>query len=118
MYQGTGHGFIEFVHGAHAGMLLHQHQLGNILIAIEGERAASESYVMVTFRTRDAAGQLVGMVGCGRYIDRWEKRAGRWAISHRHYLHLLDEARPVAEGQFPSTGTRDRTDQSYALPLG
>ena len=115
MYQGTGHGFIEFVYGAHAGMLLHQHQLGNILIAVEGERAASESYVTVTFRRKDEAGVVVGMRSCGRYIDRWEKRGGRWAISQRLYLHLFDETHPVAESQFPSTGTRDRMDPSYAI---
>jgi hypothetical protein len=118
MYQGTGHGFIDFVHAAHAGMLLHQHQLGNILIAVDGERAFSESYVMVTFRRRDADGQLIGMSSCGRYIDRWEKRAGLWAIAHRDYLHLLDETRPVPESLYPSTGARDPTDPSYALPLG
>src|SRR5215469_9499048 len=72
MYKGTGHGFIEFVYQAHAGMLLHQHQLGNILITVEGDRAYSESYVMVTFRRTDEASGLVGMYSCGRYIDRWE----------------------------------------------
>src|SRR6201996_5882502 len=61
MYRGTGHGFIEFVYGAHAGMLLHQHQLGNILIAVEGERASSESYVTVSFRRKDETGAVVGM---------------------------------------------------------
>jgi len=117
MYKGTGHGFIEFVYEAHAGMLLHQHQLGNILITVEGDRAYSESYVMVTFRRTDEANGLVGMYSWGRYIDRWEKRDGRWAISHRHYLHLADESRPVDDSQFPSTGMRDRTDPSYLIPL-
>jgi len=115
MYQGTGHGFIEYVYGAHAGMLLNQHQLGNILITVEGDRAASESYVTVHFRRRDETGTVVGMRSCGRYLDRWENRGGRWAISNRLYLHLFDETHPVAESQFPSTGTRDRTDPSYAI---
>ena len=118
MYQGTGHGFIEFVYGSHAGMLLHQHQLGNILIAVEGDRAASESYVTVSFRRNDETDAVVGMRSCGRYIDRWEKRGGRWAISDRLYLHLFDETYPIAESQFPSTGTRDGTDPSYAVLPG
>jgi hypothetical protein len=117
MFKGTGHGFIEFVYEAHAGMLLHQHQLGNILITVEGDRAYSESYVTVTFRRTDEASGLIGMYSWGRYIDRWEKRDGRWAISHRHYLHLTDESRPVDDSQFPSTGMRDRTDPSYIVPL-
>ncbi len=118
MYQGTGHGFIEHVYGAHSGMLLHQHQLGNILITVDGDRAVSESYVTVTFRRKDETGTVVGMGSQGRYIDRWEKRDGRWAISNRHYLHLFDETYPVAESQFPATGTRDRSDPSYAILPG
>jgi len=115
MYQGTGHGFIEYVYGAHAGMLLHQHQLGNVLVTVNGDTASSESYVTVSFRRKDETGAVVGMRSCGRYLDRWEKRGGRWAISNRLYLHLFDETHPVAASQFPSTGTRDRTDPSYAI---
>jgi len=115
MYRGTGHGFIDYVYQAHAGMLLHQHQLGNVLIRIDGNRAFSESYVTVNFRLRNADGSLVAMQSFGRYLDEWEKRHGRWAISRRHYLHAMDEARPVAESQYPSTGMRDRTDPSYAV---
>ena len=101
MYRGTGYGFIEFVYGAHAGMLVHHHQLGNILIKVAGERAYSESYVTVTFRLRDAQGKLLGMASYGRYIDRWEKRDGCWAISDRRYLHSMDETRPIADDQYP-----------------
>jgi hypothetical protein len=118
MYTGTGHGFIEFVYGAHAGMLLHQHQLGNILLGGAGDRAASESYVTVSFRRKDEAGAVVGMRSCGRYLDQWERRGGRWAISNRLYLHLFDETFPVAESQFPATGTRDRSDPSYKILPG
>jgi hypothetical protein len=118
MYRGTGHGFIEYVYGAHAGMLLHQHQLGNIVITLAGDRAASESYVTVSFRRKDETGAMVGMRSCGRYLDRWEKRGGHWGISDRLYLHLFDETYPVAESQFPSTGMRDRTDPSYGILLG
>ncbi|HTJ64605.1 MAG TPA: nuclear transport factor 2 family protein [Alphaproteobacteria bacterium] len=116
MYRGTGYGFIDFVYGAHAGMLAHHHQLGNILIAVDGNRAYSESYVTVTFRRRGENGALLGMSSCGRYLDRWEKRADRWAIVDRLYLHLTDESYPVADSQFPTTGARDRTDPSYELP--
>ena len=118
MYRGTGYGFIEFVYGAHSGMLVHHHQLGNVLIKVEGDRATSESYVSVTFRRRDEHGALLAMESYGRYIDRWEKRDGRWAISDRHYLHSMDESRPVSESQFPTTGKRDRTDPSYKILPG
>jgi hypothetical protein len=118
MYRGSGHGFIEFVYQAHAGMLVHNHQLGNILIKIDGERATSESYVSGTFRRRDERGALLTMESYGRYIDCREKRNGRWAINDRHYLHSMDETRPVSESQFPTTGIRDRTDPNYKILPG
>ena len=118
MYQGTGHGFIDFVYDAHARLLIHHHQLGNILIAVDGDMASSESYVTVTFRSKDGSGALIAMKSYGRYVDRWERRDGLWAISHRRYLHSIDETRPAAESDYPPDGTRDRNDPSYTLLPG
>ena len=113
MYKGTGHGFIDYVHAQHARMIRHQHQLGNVLIEVDGDRAFSESYVTVTFRMRGADGRLLGIETHGRYVDRWEKRGGHWAVADRLYLHAMDETRPVPENAFPAAGMRDRTDPSY-----
>ena len=113
MFQGTGHGFVENVYHQHAAMLCHQHQLGNVLIEVDGDRAASESYVSVTFRLNGPDGSLLGMYAHGRYLDRWEKRNGRWAISQRRYVHLLDETRPVPPSQHEGDGRRDLDDPSY-----
>lgn len=115
IYRGTGHGFIDFVHAAHATMLAHTHQLGSIAIAVEGERAASEAYVTVTLRMRSPDGQLLDSRSCGRYLDRWARRDGRWAISERRYVHEFDNLAPVAQAQFGTAGLRDRSDPVYAL---
>lgn len=115
MYRGTGHGFVAFVHGAHEQLLAHTHQLGSASIAVDGERAVSETYVTVTLRGRAPDGALFDIRSCGRYLDRWEKRGGRWAVSARHYVHELDERMPVHQADYETTGRRDRSDPSYAL---
>ena len=81
MYRGTGHGFVEFVHGSHEQLLAHTHQLGSMSIAVAGERAVSETYVTVTLRGRAPDGSLFDIRSCGRYLDRWEQRDGRWRVA-------------------------------------
>jgi hypothetical protein len=51
----------------------------------------------------------------GRYVDRWSRREGRWAIDHRVYLNDWTSFVPVpAEPTSPITGRRDGEDPSYA----
>jgi len=118
IYSGSGYGFIDFVHGAHAAMEAHQHHLGSIGIVVQGEHAASEAYVTVTLRIRSADGTLHESRSHGRYLDQWEKRDGRWAISARRYLHVFDNFAPVTLQQFPTEGSRSPEDPSYALFAG
>jgi len=113
MFQGTGHEFVEFVYHAHAGMLVHHHQIGNILIRIAGDMAFSESYVTATFHSKAEGEPLLERRSYGRYVDRWERRDDRWAISHRTYLHAMDETRTVEGTAYPGWGRRDRSDPSY-----
>src|SRR2546423_1369381 len=51
LYSGTGAGFIDWVFVQHAALALHSHQIANRLIAVDGDRAASEAYVTVTLLT-------------------------------------------------------------------
>lgn len=117
IYQGDGYGFVRFAYDSHAKMISHQHQLGNLLIRVDGDKAWSEAYVTIAFRLRDATGQLLAMETRGRYIDHWEKRDGRWAISDRRYIHAMDEVWPTADDAFGNDGTRDSHDPSYELGL-
>jgi hypothetical protein len=99
-------------------MEAHQHHLGSIGIVVQGEHAASEAYVTVTLRIRSADGTLHESRSHGRYLDQWEKRDGRWAISARRYLHVFDNFAPVTLQQFPTEGNRSPEDPSYALFAG
>jgi hypothetical protein len=112
MYQGSGHGFVDMVMEAHLQFLTHSHQFSNILIAVDGERASSETYGDVTLRRVGEDGRFVDTRSLGRYVDQWERRSGEWRIIDRKYLHDFDETIPSA-GAFLTTGRRDRLDPSY-----
>jgi len=114
MFDGTGHGFIDWVWEAHAPMERHSHQITNVLTRVEGERATSEAYVTVAFWTLPGAdGKQTEIVARGRYLDRWEKRSGRWAIAHRtHLVDMLSE-NPLRRGETSEGSSSDENDLSF-----
>jgi len=94
----------------------HSHQITNILIELDGDAAASESYVTVALRTKPDAGKATQIEARGRYADRWSRRDGRWAIDHRHFvadLTIMQATPPLATQADESR--RDRTDPSYEV---
>src|SRR5580698_753031 len=94
VYQGNGRGVIDHICAQHLHTLHHSHQVSNILIELDGERAASESYVTASLRVRRGA-KLMQMTVWSRYIDRWSRREGRWALDHRLTVRDFDEIREV-----------------------
>lgn len=115
IYEGTGHGFIDFVHQSHIGMLSTNHQISNISIRVNGDRAGSETYVTMHGRVAGEDGAVMEIRSIGRYLDTWEKRDGAWRIARREYLSTMDEMRQVAATMYPTEGARDRSDPSYAV---
>lgn len=122
MFQGTGAGFVEWVWQAHAHMERHSHQIANVLVDVaeDGLHATSESYVTVTLWTLpDAEGRQLELVGRGRYLDRWEKRADRWAIAHRIHVLDLSSQQPLGRAEVSDASRRDETDPSFDfVPTG
>jgi ketosteroid isomerase-like protein len=99
----------------------HLHNITTHVCEISGDEAHAESYVMVTLLSPDAS---TATVMCGRYIDRLERRDGRWRIALRRATvelaytadaRLLQSSYFVAQGY--EHGTRDRNDLSYERPL-
>ena len=110
----------------HRGWAFHSHQITNSTIKLKGARAVSETYVTAVIRSYpDPSGHSVDMHYRGRYLDRWSKRDGRWAIDHRHLItDILSEYDVVDQfaGELPDradTSTqlarRDRDDPVYEL---
>jgi hypothetical protein len=94
-FEGTGAEFIDAVWKVHEERFVsHSHQVTNILIEVDGDRATSESYLTVALRAKpeDSHSEVQAR---GRYVDRWSRRDGRWAIDHRVYVHDMSDVRTI-----------------------
>jgi SnoaL-like domain len=112
-YEGAGRGFIDKVCENHRPLLNHSHQMSNIIIELNGERAASESYVTAAL-TIKRGDQIKQMTVRSRYVDRWSKRSGRWGIDKRIAIRDFDDIRDVTPMSTTTWGRRDPSDPSYA----
>ena len=97
----------------------HSHLLATSTIEVNGEHAASETYVFWVQKRRDAPRVDIGG---GRYLDRLEEREGQWRIVERtlvvDWVFEADSTdRRDVRGRYPN-GTWDRSDPSYALFRG
>ena len=128
--------FVDWAIDQHAkSHLSHQHYMLNHRSEIDGDTAHSETYFL--FVCMNKQGKAWTMGG-GRYLDRLERRDGRWAIAARITMRdtaLIDERPDMNDlTAFTSTRTslpedvrafmqaglgpkRDRTDPSYMRPL-
>lgn len=99
-----------------------QHMIVNHRCELEGSVAHCESYFF--YAGMNSAGPELSIRG-GRYLDRFEKREGKWAIAVRKVVTdwhgapgemLLSEAHRAT---FNAAGrpARDRSDPSYQRPL-
>jgi len=98
-----------------------QHTVATALIEIDDDHALSEAhFIAYIFRKGDN-----GPVDCwssGRYIDRFERRSGHWAIAHRDVVHTWSRIEPAGARMWehgPLKGAvtlarRDREDPIYA----
>jgi hypothetical protein len=106
----VGGSWREFVRKG-AELLAHvaatHHQVGNIQVALEGEAAHAETYVTAFHRVPADAppggpfggtAEAYDAVFGARYIDRFERRGGRWRIAERRSAAEYRHYRPVAEG--------------------
>jgi hypothetical protein len=99
-----------------------QHHITNFLIELDGDAADVESYFLSFQPTKSADGsEVLGFIG-GRYLDRFERREGRWAIAKRSVI--IDWSRAELQGEeweaakdFPPPGRRE-ADPSHALFSG
>jgi len=103
---------------ARQGFANHSHQITNILIEVEGDRAVSEAYFTASLQSVPQDGIVTEHLWRGRYLDRWSRRAGNWAIDHRQVL--FDSYTPIdipadrLRGAPTALSRRDAEDPSYA----
>src|SRR4051812_30932505 len=61
----------------------HSHQVTNILIEVAGDKAVSEACFTASLQAEPENGMILDNLYRGRYLDRWSRRDGVWAIDHR-----------------------------------
>lgn len=93
----------------------HTHVMEVNSVEIDGDTAHTMSYVFFSLRRKD---EDIVDLGCGRYIDRLERRDGVWRIAARE---MLLEWRGTLVSEPKATdhtgGTWDNTDPFYQRPL-
>jgi len=121
-FVGPVDGFLDWSFGYHDTQVRHQHYVTNHTVELDGDVAHGETYYLFVGTWRDEAKPLT--ITGGRYLDRFEKRDGRWAIAARVCnVEWMTEAPSLLTGPAVdfvasrSTISRDRTDTSYDRPL-
>ncbi|PZN95809.1 MAG: hypothetical protein DCF31_05585 [Alphaproteobacteria bacterium] len=118
-FVGTAADFIPWVMGVLGTMERTQHVIGNILIDLDGDSAASETYFVAHHVIAREDGEVL-MLAAGRYLDRFERRDGQWKFSHRHAVYDWSSTAPASDiwnrGEPGATvfGARGTADASYA----
>ena len=97
------------------------HFIGNQLIEVEGDTAFAESYFLA-IKDIDRDGRAHTRVRAGRYVDRLERRDGRWAIAERVVVdewNRVDAVREAMGGpEKYRFGTRDGRDPVFSIRRG
>lgn len=87
----------EAIPGLMAGlgaMRLTQHNISNTVIRIAGNSAKAETHCVALHVMPGPDGDTELVVG-GRYLDRLDKREGRWRIAERLYVMDWNRASPA-----------------------
>jgi len=98
------------------------HLIGNVLVEVEGERAAAETYGVAFHRGPESSPQLNLITGF-RFLDRFERRGGGpWKIAARVAVTEWSR-RDDPAGRWPvpeslRSGRRDGSDALYSLLAG
>ena len=114
VYQGDGRGAIDFICNQHKHTLGTSHQVTNVIIQLDGDRAASEAYATAHIRVK-RDDQLLQMTVLTRYLDVWSRRGGRWGVDKRVTVMDFDDIAPVTPIRSASGMTQDRNDPSYSV---
>ena len=89
--------FPEFVDRCRKGFDAGQrskHHIFPSVVRVSGERAVAETNIVIHVRQK-IDGVLADMTSYARFLDRLERRSGRWAIVERTAIYERDRLDPV-----------------------
>lgn len=121
MFSGPPDAFVAWLPVAMAPWELTIHSVTNSTFALAGDRAEGEHYVRAWHRTHppDRKEYIIH----GRYLDRFERRAGQWKFLRRSLVFDHGEIRAVDEeamaqlGGDAAQGTSGDDDPSWRLEM-
>ncbi len=121
MSSGPAMDFIDRLPEIQAAMEILHHNVTTINLAIDGDYAEGEVYLLALHRVKGADGPFDVLVG-GRYFDKYARRDGRWKFAHRaivadwaniHSPSIVDLDHPFLTGAH--IGRAGPEDPSYAF---
>lgn len=115
-FKGTGQDFADYVVAAlNDRMLATMHNLHQVNIRFDGNTAYTETYFTAHHRHVEEGATVLDHFG-GRYVDRFEKRFGKWKIARRSVVYDWSKVE-TAEREYDASafeqGKRNRDDLSY-----
>jgi len=120
-FQGGPDAFVAMAMGALRDHAANHHMLGQINIRLAGDAVAFGEVYFQAFHRLTASSKEVDLFIAGRYVDRYEKRGGRWKIAFRAEVNDWARTEPAADSYFQSSpkglrGARAPADLSYRIP--
>jgi len=84
-FKGAAMDFIDHLPDIQKNMQILHHNLTTINIALDGDYAEGEVYVLAFHQVATEEGAIDVLIG-GRYLDKYEKRQGIWKFSYKAVL--------------------------------
>lgn len=84
-FKGAAMDFIDHLPDIQKNMQILHHNLTTINIALDGDYAEGEVYVLAFHQVMTEEGAIDVLIG-GRYLDKYEKREGIWKFSYKAVL--------------------------------
>jgi hypothetical protein len=116
---GTADQFVEQLNAARRYIRSMQHNITTVNFVINGDTAEGEIYT-IAVHTLAGSGRDIDLVVGGRYLDKYEKRAGTWKVLERTIVtdwarvtdpSSMDLNHPITKDTLK--GTPDASDPSF-----
>ena len=115
-FKGSGDGFIKAVMEIEHSLLRRWHNCSNTIIQVNGNTADSETYGFAA-NVYERDGQKMTDLFGGRYLDRFERRDGKWLIVKRTYVLDWQQSFPLdaESASVPGLNWLDEANPNHPL---